>query len=437
MSIVNRAIVYLRRLVARPDRAKCPRCGSTIWKKHATYRRGKRCLDELDLNVGIQRYYCKNRACRATWSERPAWLFPRRWYGRDVIRKSLDLCLDQSTSWRELAELLLGEITGGGRALRWAPWRRPKAGAERVRLSHTTPWRWFKMAATRASETESKVGRYAGLFSGVLATDESWGWVREIIEGIGRKASFGIQALVDGKNRLVLGLRRLKGQTEEDLRQGFESLASVGVLVERLRVILSDGLGTYDAVLEMLNLGRIARQRSVFHLWRTVAGDIEAFRAKRGNEAAEALREGLRRVWNAGSERAAVVALYALTASFGSDPLARRIVDLVRSTFVAATYHLKGSVPGLGRTSNVVEWLWRRFKRRMRLLQLFMSDESPDEFLALFELYVNFHRYQLRRERKRKYPYAGRCPLEIAGEVLEIEFDDQRRVASWMDALGI
>ena len=73
----------------------------------------------------------------------------------------------------------------------------------------------------------------------------------------------------------------------------------------------------------------------------------------------------------------------------------------------------------------------------MRLIQVFMSDDSPDRFGALFELSVNFHRYQIRRERKRYYPYPGVCPLEIAGQTLQIAVGDDHRVASWLDALEI
>ena len=437
MTIVTRARDFLTTLLSRAERPRCPNCNGSLWKRHGSYSRGRRCLDELQLDVAIQRYQCLNQRCKKTWSHRPAWLMPRRWYGRDVIRKSLDLGVDATTSWRELTEVVRGEITGAGRALRWAPWRRPKLGAERVRLSHTTVWRWYQMAAERAGEAKSKAGRYSGLFSGVLATDESWGWVKGIVEGVGQKVSFGIQALMDGQNRLVFGLSRLKGETEEDLRKGFERLGVVGVQLEKMVLLLSDGLATYEAVLDMLNLGRVARQRSVFHLWRTLAKHIEVFRAERGDEAAKALREGVRAVWDAGSERAAVVALYALNGAYEEDPYAGRVVGFVRSTFVAATYHLKGTVLGAGRTSNVVEWLWRRFKRRMRLAQVFMGEDGPDQFLALFELYVNFHRYQRRRERKRRYPYAGQCPLEIAGEVVEVEVNGRRRVLSWIDALEI
>lgn len=132
-----------------------------------------------------------------------------------------------------------------------------------------------------------------------------------------------------------------------------------------------------------------------------------------------------------------MVALYALVERYGGEPLAQGVVGLVRATFREATYHLKGIVPGLARTTGVVEWLWRRFKRRMRLVQVFMGEDGPDHFLALYQLYVNFHRYQVRREHKRGYRYAGMCPLEIAGESLEVEVEGRRLAASWLDALAI
>jgi len=50
---------------------------------------------------------------------------------------------------------------------------------------------------------------------------------------------------------------------------------------------------------------------------------------------------------------------------------------------------------------------------------------------------VNFHRYQVRRERKRHYPYPGQCPLEIAGQSLEVDAAGYQVVASWLDALAI
>ena len=172
MTIVAHAINFVKSLLRPPSRPVCPRCGGTVWKKSGSYQRGQRCRGRLEAKVHIQRYRCKS--CGGTWSEKPPWLAPKKWYGRDVIRMSLDLAMDCTISWRELSSLARAILTDTGRALRWAPWRKPKPGAEQAKLAHTTVWRWFQEAAHRGQEGDSIHHRYQGLFSGVLTTDESW-----------------------------------------------------------------------------------------------------------------------------------------------------------------------------------------------------------------------------------------------------------------------
>jgi hypothetical protein len=43
----------------------------------------------------------------------------------------------------------------------------------------------------------------------------------------------------------------------------------------------------------MLDLDRLPRQRSIFHRWRTLVGDLTASGAARGSAAAEALRAAI------------------------------------------------------------------------------------------------------------------------------------------------
>lgn len=427
MTIVTRAVRFLQRLVRRPRRPACPHCGSTLWQKHGFYRRGQRCLDRLRLHAPIQRYRCLS--CGRTFSRPPPWVVPHKWYGRDVIRKALDLYVRSQTSWREVASVLLGEVTGRGRGQVWAPWRRGRRGGKRVKLAHTTAWRWLQAAGQRALEPEHVAGRYGGLFGGILATDETALWLR-----VGKqKVAQGLQALVDGASRVVLRLGRLVGESEEAVRTGVEELVRRGVPLETIQAWLSDGLPTYAAVLAMLNLGGVGRQRSIFHLWRNLAGVLRAYEAAKGKELAAALRAAVHRVWDAPSERLAVVALWQLWVVYGDIAVAQEVVGVVQTTFREATFHLKGMVPGLPRTSGVVEWLWRRYKRRQRLLQCFMAEEGADRFVAVYELFVNFHQYQVRKERKRRYPYGGRCPLELAKADLRVGV----RTASWLDALEI
>ena len=256
-----------------------------------------------------------------------------------------------------------------------------------MKLVHTTVWRWFQEAAQRAQEEETTRNRYQGLFSGVLATDESWGWLKGQVDGVGRKVGFGLQVLVDGKTRVVLRLprgvgghgtaRRLRGQNEEALRAGIEELAQLGIPLESLRAWLSDGLRTYEAILEMLNLSQLPRQRSVFHWWRNLAGELKVYAEERGKEKAEQLRKAIRGVWDAQSEREPVVGLMALVRRYGDDPLAGKSAWLLRSTFKEAMLHLKGIVPDLARTSGVAEWVWRFYKREFLSIPVENLKPSP------------------------------------------------------------
>ena len=106
-----------------------------------------------------------------------------------------------------------------------------------------------------------------------------------------------------------------------------------------------------------------------------------------------------------------------------------RLGRLIWQTFHEATLHLKGTVPELGRTSNVCEWIFRRYKWRYGQLVEFMSPSGSDDFNALWEMHYNFQRYQVRRERKRSYPHGGKCPLELS----EVGIG----MVSWLDALRI
>ena len=48
---------------------------------------------------------------------------------------------------------------------------------------------------------------------------------------------------------------------------------------------------------------------------------------------------------------------------------------------------------------------------------------------AAWETYMNFRRYQRRKERKRQYAHIGKCPLEVAGVMVQ--------GVTWLDALEV
>ncbi len=191
-------------------------------------------------------------------------------------------------------------------------------------------------------------------------------------------------------------------------------------------------LPTDPALLETLTLPALPRQPSLFQLWRNLKAGLAASAA-----AVARLRAVIRAVWDAPSERATVVALVMLARQDHADPLARPLEEFIRTTFQEATLHRKALVAGLPRTTGVVEGVWRRSKRRIGLMQCLMSEAGADHVLVLDELSMNFHRSRVRRERKRRYPDAGQCPLEIAGARVDGEVGGRRLVTSWLDALAI
>ena len=369
-----------------------------------------------------------------------------KWYARQVYRKGLDMYFHIGGSWRKVAEWIRSEINvGSERSVTWNPlnwrvWRRKsKRSAPFVRLSHTTLWRIAQLAGGRARAMRGKYGEAKS--SGILGCDETGILIRGM--------SVGLQVFVDGASRLVWRLRRLSSTSADQasLQLALESLADeVGLRLEDIKVWLSDGASAYDGVIGMV-LWWVVKKRCVFHLLRNAWSMLEGYRAKLvrqgqgelglSREEAEALAKvavravmgTVRRIWLAPNEREAFLGIAEWHRRWAGVPDLDRLGRLIEKTFHEATLHLKGIVPELGRTSNVCEWIFRWYKWRYGQLVEFMSPSGSDNFNALWEMHYNFQRYQVRRERKRRYPYGGKCPLELS----EVDVG----MVSWLDAVRI
>ena len=92
--------------------------------------------------------------------------------------------------------------------------------------------------------------------------------------------------------------------------------------------------------------------------------------------------------------------------------------------------HSRHLARSMERSSNVAERFFRSYKQRIRRMVCFMSKKGCDHFNAAWQVYINFERYQRRKERKRKkYRYPGRSPLEVAGADLQN--------LTWLDVIGL
>ena len=134
-------------------------------------------------------------------------------------------------------------------------------------------------------------------------------------------------------------------------------------------------------------------------------------------------------VWNAETMASAQQKLVTLKEKWKSVAKLGEALALIEKTLAEAMTHTLGIVEGIGRTSNVAERFFRRYKQRVRRMGCLMSFGGCDNFNAVWEVYINFEPYQVRKERKKHYRYSGLCPFEVGGVKIQ--------EVTWLDAVGI
>jgi len=294
----------------------------------------------------------------------------------------------------------------------------PLAECQQVHLSHTTVWRWFQEAGRKANKVEN---RYGELWqSGIWVADSTLSKVK------GKYVA--VLGVADAVSRVVFEIVRIAAESEEEVLKKFARLRGMGVNTKLIRGLVSDGAEAYRLLIEGV-MKRTVHQRCVFHLWRNMGPSIRSLKAIKGEEAAEDFKRAVRAVWDARGYEEAKGALGVLVEEWSGEQLVAPALVVIEASFEEAVAHLKGGVPGMPRTSNVVEWLWQGYKRRLRIMGQLMSDRGQGSFDGVWTLHASFNRYQKRKERKRRVNNPGHCPLEMAGEEV--------RELSWMDALAI
>lgn len=238
----------------------------------------------------------------------------------------------------------------------------------------------------------------------------------------------GVLGVADAVNRVVFEIVRITAESEDEVLRKFARLRDLGVKTKAMKGLVSDGAEAYRLLIEGV-MKRTAHQRCVFHLWRNIGSHIRVLKETKGEEIAEAFKRAVRAVWDAPTYEEAQKGLEALQRHWSAEETVRPALRLIEASFEEATTHLRGIAEGMPRTSNVVEWLWQGYKRRLRIMGQLMSDGGLNSYNGVWTLHVNFTRYQKRKEKKRIVRNPGNCPLEIAGE--------QVGHLSWMDVLAI
>jgi hypothetical protein len=345
-------------------------------------------------------------------------------YTRRVQRKGLDLYVHLGGSLRGVAECLRSEINPGTeRSVIWDPLLREKESPGlRAPLNHTSLWRWLQKAGEKGRHKEQKGGWQGVLhFSGALVADGTG----VVVKG-GRVS---LHLIGDGVSRVEMRIQRLPEESELAIRGQFRALlAWWGLTVEEVKVLISDGASWYQAALDWV-LRKAQQQRSLFHLWRNILPFIRAYGAQGEEELAQQFITEVKAVWNAASLAAAQGERLALQARWGAASTLQGALALIEKTLTEAMLHTKGIVQGMGRTSNVAERFFRRYKQRVARMGCFMSPGGCDNFNAAWAVYINMEPYQVRRERKKHYRYPGLCPLEVGGASIQ--------GLTWLDLLEV
>ncbi len=427
MTIVERGRAFVRGLRAIAERTawewrRCPHCGGDQTCKHGSYTRQPWFLAGRQA-VRVQRHRCS--PCRRTYSEQSALLVRGGWYAREVRRCAIDQWQHGGSSLRRTAEWLRSWL---GQQERWRLWRPlEEETPERCHLAASTI-QWWLDGAGRAAQMTIRDQLAGARFSGQLGTDGLWARLR----GEGRAV---VLVLVDHASGLLFPPVVAPHEASAAVWQRLFTRASrAGLDVDTLRGITSDGargLGPYLAqALEWVN-----HQRCVWHLWRSLGGEIAAqAQAAAGDlsgAAAQTVRRTIRRelraliraVLDASSRPAAHDALARLrTHAYG--PTLARLLD---AHLESALVHLRRSNRGLCRIAP--EWCWRDFRRRLSRGRNHGSGRRLARAALLWALSRNFTPAQERSERTRVYRRSGTSPLEMAGV--------PPNEVCYLDALGI
>jgi hypothetical protein len=366
---------------------------------------------------------CKQ--CRKTYSEQSALLIRGSWYAREVHRSAVDHWQHMGTSLRRTAETLRSWLGHQDRWRLWCPL--DEARGERCYLAASTVQRWLDDAGKTAQA--SVAGQLRGIAqTQVVATDGLWAKLKDHAQRV-------VLLLVDSVSGLVYPPIVAQGEAAaEPWQRLFARAAQAGLDLDLLRGVTSDGAQGLVAYLRR-GLAWAQHQRCVWHLWRTLGGEL----ARAANQAAEGLtgeaadpaRQQVRnelgglihKIVDATSYEAAEAALATLL----EHPLGAPIGKLLNEQLDRVLVHLLDYYRGLQRVTP--EWYWRDFRLRLSHVRNLRSDQRLERAALVWAIYHNFEPAQWRSERKRHYRHPGQSALEVAGA--------PPGQVSYLDALGV
>ncbi len=194
-----------------------------------------------------------------------------------------------------------------------------------------------------------------------------------------------------------------------------ERAQAAGLDLQKLRGICSDGANGLLAYLRNA-LAWVEPQRCVWHIWRSLSGDLgrAVSQAVQGVSKAAAatvrttvraeLVKLIRGVIDAQQAEAAETALQQLLAHPQGKALGQHLSALMERLFVYQMDYCHG----LQRVSP--EWYWRDFRLRLSHGRNHRSEQRLERAALLWAIYHNFEPTQWRSEHQRHYRHPGKVP---------------------------
>jgi hypothetical protein len=214
----------------------------------------------------------------------------------------------------------------------------------------------------------------------------------------------------------------------------FRRAGEAGLELSKVRGLTSDGAPGLRAYLQEA-LSWINQQRCLLHVWLNLSGELARAVAKAAQglakEGAAVVKKQTRQelvalihaVLDATCDEQAEPALERLRQHAQGARLAQKLNEQLERLLV----HLLEEQRGPKRVGP--EWLWRDFRLRLSHGRNHGSEQRLERAALLWAIYHTFTPAQGRHEVKRRYPRAGKSPLELAGVPLGRP--------SYLDALGV
>ena len=214
----------------------------------------------------------------------------------------------------------------------------------------------------------------------------------------------------------------------------FARAREAGLDWQGLRGVTRDGTQGLSAFLRQ-TLAWVHHQRCVWHIWRTLAGDLAQATAQAAAQAVGELAEQLRQ--QARRELVALVHAVIDAQSYAEAEAAWGVLlahpqgaasgNFLNAQLDQILVHLVAYYAGLPRVTPA--WYWRDFRLRLSRGRHHGSDLRLERAALVCAIYHDFEPAQWRSERQRHYRYPGQSPLQVAGA--------PPGNISYLDALGV